>query len=560
MTPAVIYAAKSTRDEKGSIPTQLEQCRAKADELGCEGRQEWEFQDEDQSAYHGNRGGDLARAMTTCEQLAPCVLIVQHSDRLARGDAKEAKHLVEYALWSIKTGVRLVSLQDPEMLPEGELALLLACVGGMRNHQDSKRKAKTVADGMWRETVEKGYHHGRAPYGYRVVPREKTLVIVPWEASVVWRIFEEFAAGVSQRELCRRLNREGISAKHSVWSQGSLRKLLSNPVYIGKVTFRGQVYEGKHHEAIITEELWHKTQALMQANRRHRRSKVSTSKHLLADGMLTCPQCGSVMESAWRPQRGNGVTWEAYMCSRRRTHGLDACPQKPIKRQLIDIAIHDFVMQTAFDLDATEQAQTNWIDVQVAEAETLGEQATREAEKARAAITRIERDYIEGKITADQWGRLEAKLTEESDAAGAQADQLEQRHQALIAYRSQIDAKGALVYELAKLKATIIGEVHEGSREGIDAFRAALRRLFVKFEARYGKLPRMVQTSSGQLSGFPEPAEGSTIWQGIPPKAGDLVLYPHLRSDVLDLNAAHFPELLRTPLALRGSDYSTFSM
>ena len=60
-TPVVIYAAKSTEDKHGSIPTQLDDCRALAK------REDWhvvgEFSDEGFSAYKGNRGPDLARAI-----------------------------------------------------------------------------------------------------------------------------------------------------------------------------------------------------------------------------------------------------------------------------------------------------------------------------------------------------------------------------------------------------------------------------------------------------------------------------------------------------------------
>ena len=40
------------------------------------------------------------------------VLIVQQSDHLAGGDAKQAKHLVEYALWALKVGVTIRSVED----------------------------------------------------------------------------------------------------------------------------------------------------------------------------------------------------------------------------------------------------------------------------------------------------------------------------------------------------------------------------------------------------------------------------------------------------------------
>ena len=166
---AVIYAAKSTEDKRGSIGTQLEECRERA---GAEG---WEvvgeFTDEAFSAYHGNRGDGLARAMALCEEAGGDVaLIVQHSDRLARGNVKDARHLVEYAIWAIKHDVRLVSLQDPEMLAEGDYGLLMSTIGGMRNHQDSKRKAESVKAGIKRRRA-KGKAWGKAPQGYKVERR-----------------------------------------------------------------------------------------------------------------------------------------------------------------------------------------------------------------------------------------------------------------------------------------------------------------------------------------------------------------------------------------------------
>src|SRR5436190_367547 len=114
-TPAVLYAAKSTEDKHGSILTQLEDCRALAEREGCEVVAD--YKDEAASAYSGSRGPRLAAALAKCEALRAeghddLVLIVQHSDRLARGDGKAAMHLVEYALWALKEDVRIRSVQD----------------------------------------------------------------------------------------------------------------------------------------------------------------------------------------------------------------------------------------------------------------------------------------------------------------------------------------------------------------------------------------------------------------------------------------------------------------
>src|SRR5436190_772348 len=92
---AVLYAAKSTEDVHGSIPTQLADCRAMAEREGLEVVEA--YQDEAASAYKGNRGPGLAAALEHVEAIGGA-LIVQHTDRLARGNAVESRHLVEIYL------------------------------------------------------------------------------------------------------------------------------------------------------------------------------------------------------------------------------------------------------------------------------------------------------------------------------------------------------------------------------------------------------------------------------------------------------------------------------
>jgi hypothetical protein len=45
-------------------------------------------------------------------------------------------------------------------------------------------------------------------------------------------------------------------------SRGHLYKILSNPIYLGRLTHRGQVYEGLH-DLIINQETWDRVQALL---------------------------------------------------------------------------------------------------------------------------------------------------------------------------------------------------------------------------------------------------------------------------------------------------------
>ena len=97
----VVYAAKSTEDRRGSIPDQLRECRA---------------------AIEREQGRSVvaAEAMRHAEELAKddgaAELWASHSDRLARGDGRAARHAVEIALWALKQDVAVKTVQD--LLPQ----------------------------------------------------------------------------------------------------------------------------------------------------------------------------------------------------------------------------------------------------------------------------------------------------------------------------------------------------------------------------------------------------------------------------------------------------------
>src|SRR4051794_39730649 len=124
-TPAVLYAAKSTQDRRGSIGTQLTDCRAMAEREGW--RVIGEYSDEAASAWSANRGPELRAARERAAGAAPAVLVVQHSDRLARGDGRRADHLVEIVLWAARVDVTIRSVED-DLFADERMALLMGAL------------------------------------------------------------------------------------------------------------------------------------------------------------------------------------------------------------------------------------------------------------------------------------------------------------------------------------------------------------------------------------------------------------------------------------------------
>ena len=84
----------------------------------------------------------------------------------------------------------------------------------------------------------------KASYGYRRIPRSAATgqahheVYEP-EAAVVRRIFTDRAAGITVREICRRLNADAIPSPTGkpTWGHSTLCRLLRNEAYIGRVYY-----------------------------------------------------------------------------------------------------------------------------------------------------------------------------------------------------------------------------------------------------------------------------------------------------------------------------------
>jgi Recombinase len=90
-------------------------------------------------------------------------------------------------------------------------------------------------------------------------------VIYEPEAAIVRRIFADFLAGRGQRQIARDLVEDGIAAQRGgTWHQGTIGRLLTNPLYRGAVRLNGEVY-GAEHEPIVDPERWEKAHQLRRA-------------------------------------------------------------------------------------------------------------------------------------------------------------------------------------------------------------------------------------------------------------------------------------------------------
>jgi DNA invertase Pin-like site-specific DNA recombinase len=537
----VIYAAKSTEDRHGSIGTQLADCCALAAKEGWDVAAEFHDEGFSAYHGNRGPDLEAARQAATdlAADGAETFLIAQHSDRFARGagDAPgAAQHLAEVLFWARRQGVTLRSVEDDFTFSHP----LLAFAMGERNAEDSKRKARSVKAGMKRRAAQRGLlPGGPRPYGYRWEgPKgEKRLVIVEAEAAVVARMFRAYAAGTSGWSIARELNSDGVTTTNGrQWYQGTVANVLRNPIYKGYVRNNGEIYPGVH-EPIVPEALWEDVARIREGSARTRGNgggRYSHGRHLFTKGLLRCGQCGEAMIPRTNPSQattpgnvcqyppitpdeyaeacrliddedmsigaaaraigrsdaglrgvlkrggptGVGRHEETYVCYGRVRNGPDFCSQQPVPRPEVDTATFAWFERKDLDVDTMRERIEATVKAKVGETQVLREQAEREAQRAAVRLSRVKRDYMDGKLGAEDWAMFREELNTEADAAIGQAQQLAQREDELgKSLRSATEDQVAR--ELGELRAAIAGHIE--AAEGLDGIRFRLRRLFQTF-------------------------------------------------------------------------------
>jgi DNA invertase Pin-like site-specific DNA recombinase len=319
----VVYAAKSTEDKRGSIPDQLRECRALIEQNAAR-RVVAEYSDEAFSAFRANRGPGLIEAMQRAEDLArehgTAELWAQHSDRLARGDGKSARHAVEIGLWALKRDVKVRTIQDPDTFRD----LLYAVVTGQRNHEDSRRKGLAVSAGQ-RRAAARGDFLGHKPDGYRPLVEvdesgaiKKRLVMDTERQPVIAMILR---MGLRRRDMgviARAVNDAGWltkplfrKARPMPWTAQRVRDVLINPRYAGLSVIKGEVVASGHWPAYITP-----AQHLrLKARKRGPMRPAGPREAYLLRRLMTCGRCGGTLIAFTQAQRKDGTFDRSYACT-----------------------------------------------------------------------------------------------------------------------------------------------------------------------------------------------------------------------------------------------------
>jgi len=245
-----------------------------------------------------------------------------------------------------------------------------------------------------------------APYGYAKDPADRNSFVVDEEsAAVVRRIFNGYISGVSICGIVRMLNNEGVPcpAKYKLttsnyknamlkkyrWTQETVKRILTNPSYMGSMAQRRQekisykldkfrkvepknwIVVQNTHVPIVSPDDYRLVQELIQS-RVVRYAKPEGAAHLL-NGLLFCRDCGAKMT-----YRRNKSRKMVTQCMTYTKYGPSLCGSHRMNEQVItDRVIGELRKIAAYVLDEDYYSQLSL------------ESTDAEAERAKSSDERL---------------------------------------------------------------------------------------------------------------------------------------------------------------------------
>ena len=295
--------------------------------------------------------------------------------------------------------------------------------------KDMSRRVRTAKH----TRAENGYYLAAyAPYGYD--KQDHRLVLDEEAAEIVRYIFRlrlegksccRIAAILNEQQIIpprdyyyRKRNKPNPRNVHHRWTDGSVRQILRNEVYIGNTVqykteaptykIRKQIPQKPEqwvrcentHEPIISREDWEAVQSLWEQTTVKKEQRYNS----LFTGLLRCADCGAHMNfkpDGNRRKDGTNLQHHAYTCGTYKHGGSEACTSHWIMENVLVELVRNDLEQYCQELCVDEEKLRK----------RLQENYHREIQHDKAAI---EREYRAIQVRITELDGLLGKLYEET--------------------------------------------------------------------------------------------------------------------------------------------------
>ena len=245
-------------------------------------------------------------------------------------------------------GVNLICVEDGIDSSKDSGKLTITVLSAVAEIERENILVQTM-EGRKQKAREGKWNGGQAPFGYTLDSKKGMLVVNPDEAEIVKIIFNKFVnEGLGADSISNYLNQHGyVKTKYrshelNYFTRSLVRKILDNPVYIGKIAYgksstekikgtRDQYHRVQNdefllaeglHDAIIDLDLWEGARARREETGVKWVKTHSLEHEHILTGLLKCPICGVGMSGTVR-RRKNKSTGEYkddfyYRCKHRK--------------------------------------------------------------------------------------------------------------------------------------------------------------------------------------------------------------------------------------------------
>lgn len=348
-----VYARVSTSKQVGgkfdSCDHQIERAKeiiASKSEIG------WfcaeEFRDEGKSGKDLLRPG-MQRLLDGVRQGRFRIVLALHVDRVSRNllDFKTLSAVCE------ENGCILTCGDTDQSTAQGQL--LMDMNSAVAEYERRNIRAKSLAKSEAR--AKKGlWCGGNVPFGYEYDRVEKELAPDPERAETLARVYRDLVAGTSLKEISKALNESGIrtpvriqrgkdGSKRTVGGRRIrsdwLRDLIRNPIYMGKIAYRGSLHEGQH-QALVDPDTWAAANCVLDRTEIEPKLRIERDKDFnLLKGILRCGHCGTKLvphASGKHDDRGRPIRY--YVCGLHlKERAAAECPLGSLSGEAMESAV-----------------------------------------------------------------------------------------------------------------------------------------------------------------------------------------------------------------------------
>ena len=380
-----------------------------------------------------------------------CVIVKDFS-RLGRDHIETGKYIERYFA---SKGVRFISVNDDydslrADANDGANGLIVPFKNIINEAFLEDISIKT------RSQLEVKRNHGEfvcnfAVYGY-VKTAEKNLAPDDYAAEVVRGIFGAKIRGVSEGQIARKLNLDGVLSPaeykkarglnyrtpftkggQSLWTANAVKRILTNRVYIGfleqgkrtKVSYRVKktfykpreawsVHENAH-EPIVSESDFALTQELMKKDTRT--PPGAETPHIFS-GFIVCGKCGQpmIVKTTVKP---NGKRYVNYVCVTHKKHGT--CGNNSVSGLAAERFALDSIRRQITALIAAADMENGGLDAlrdrKRAAVESMIETALQAIREQQDYLVKAYEHFVDGVITEDEYALFKDGFNRQIEAS-----------------------------------------------------------------------------------------------------------------------------------------------